>query len=150
MSRIVLVGESNPYGSSPEFALYPEPSGCSGHRLCHLILGMHRQSYLSAFERANLCDYRWTMSEAVQSAARLMDGGGRFVLLGSKVCAAFGVPFVPFTAEDEVLLRLPHPSGRCRAWSQPGAYLRARVAVRRFAPEVSHLIGVDSDGGDEC
>ena len=36
--KVVLVGEQNPYGPDPEFALYPAPEGSSGHRLCCQIL----------------------------------------------------------------------------------------------------------------
>ena len=46
-----LVGESNPYGGNDDYALYPAPNGCSGHRLCLLILGMDPEDYLEAFER---------------------------------------------------------------------------------------------------
>lgn len=28
--RVLLLGETNPYGPNPEFALYCEPPGCSG------------------------------------------------------------------------------------------------------------------------
>lgn len=47
-SKPLLVGESNPYRSDPHFALYPAPDGCSGHRLCRLILKMGRRDYLEA------------------------------------------------------------------------------------------------------
>lgn len=141
----VLVGESNPYGSDPYFALYPAPDGCSGHRLCCRILGMHRAAYMEAFDRVNLCDGPWSMPRARQAAMSLIGkcaGYCKLILLGSKVAAAFGVPFVPFTAVDEVLLRLPHPSGLCRMWSEEGAVDRARAAVAAFVPEVAHLLGI--------
>ena len=65
------------------------------------------------------------------------------ILLGRKVCDAFGAPFVPnqrspFNAR---LLVLNHPSGLCRAWGQPDAFLKARRAVAEFAPEISPLLG---------
>lgn len=144
----VLVGEQNPYGGDPRFALYPAPNGCSGHRLCCLILGMHRKAYLCAFDRANLCDGEWSMCKARQRAIELLaDRAGqcKLILCGSKICSAFGVPYAPFTVADEVLLRLPHPSGRCRAWDEDRSFLKAREAVAAFAPEVAHLIGA-ADG----
>jgi hypothetical protein len=54
LSKPLLVGEVNPYGGDPYYALYPAPDGCSGHRLCYLILGMRREDYLESFERINL------------------------------------------------------------------------------------------------
>jgi hypothetical protein len=44
MEKIVLVGESNPYGADPYYALYPAPDGSAGHRLCCLVLGMTRKA----------------------------------------------------------------------------------------------------------
>ncbi len=143
---VALVGESNPYGADPDFALYPAPDGCSGQRLCCLILGMRRREYLEAFERVNLCAGPWSLSEARRRAADLLGEGGRFVLLGRKVADAFGVPHArPFSTVDEVLLCLPHPSGLCRSWSEEGAVRRAREAVAAFAPEVAHLLGVSDE-----
>jgi hypothetical protein len=139
----LFVGESNPYGSSPDFALYPSPRGCSGERLCRLVLDLAPEDYLAFSDRANLCDGRWSIAEARREAARLGAEHGRatIVLLGSKVCAAFGVPFDPFTLRSSldhvprsVLPRfaiLPHPSGLSRAWNVPGAFDRARVTLRR-------------------
>lgn len=140
-TRPVLVGECNPYGGDPYYALYPAPDGCSGHRLCRLVFGMDPDDYLEAFDRINLCAGKWSVREARESAVRLLTAGGRFVLLGAKVCDGFGVPFVPFTVQDKVLLRLPHPSGLNRRWAEPGAFDRARAAVAAFLPEVAPLLG---------
>ncbi len=148
----LLVGEQNPYGDDPYFALYPAPDGCSGHRLCCLILGMRRADYLREFDRTNLCAGPWDERAAGTKAVDLIRtriGDCRLILLGSKVCRAFGVPFVPFTVADDILLRLPHPSGRCRTWSEVNAFGRARAAVIRFAPEIAHLIETASVEGDE-
>jgi hypothetical protein len=146
MSKIILVGESNPYGGTDEFALYPVPDGCSGHRLCCLILGMRRSHYLETFVRSNLCTGPWRIRDARKRAVELLreNLGGKFILFGRKVCDGFGVPFVPFTVADGILLRLPHPSGLNRMWQEDGAVDKARRAVIAFAPEVAPLIGVDS------
>jgi len=53
--RPVLVGEANPWGSDPFYALYPYPERYAGWRLCHLILGLYRRTYLGYFDRVNLC-----------------------------------------------------------------------------------------------
>lgn len=147
--RPLLVGESNPYGSDPSFALYPAPDGCSGHRLCRLVLGMRRADYLREFDRTNLCRGNWSREEAMAAAMSILverAGTARLVLLGSQVCSAFGVPLVPFTVADGVLLRLPHPSGRCRLWNDGGSFLRARAAVAAFLPHLAHLLG--REGGE--
>jgi hypothetical protein len=130
----LLVGEDNPYGSRPEYALYPLPEGASGDRLCRLVMGLDHDTYLDAFERGNLCTGKWSMPAARTQAARVLQlrpPEVRLVLLGSKVAQAFGLEFAPFTAQAVGLLGhravlLPHPSGRNRIWNEPGAFRRAR------------------------
>jgi hypothetical protein len=142
--RVTLVGESNPYGDDPQYALYPYPDGCSGHRLCRLVLGMNRRHYLASFKRVNLVRGDWSLPAARTRAAELRQDGGRFVLLGANVCRAFGVTFAPFVAymqAGETLLCLPHPSGRCRLWQEPGTIEKARVAVAALAPWLAEKIG---------
>ena len=139
--RIVLVGEANPYGSDPTMALYPMPENSAGQRLCCNILGMWRRVYLQTFERVNLCPSVWSIREARTNAAKLLMGGGKFMLFGSKVCSGFGVPFIPFTIKDDVLLRLPHPSGRNLIWNDETAIPRVRRIVAEFVPEVADLLG---------
>jgi hypothetical protein len=139
-SRVLLVGESNPYGSIPEFALWPEPEGCAGWRLCHTILGMERGEYFRTFDRVNLLDYvRWSAPAARRMAAALTHD--RRILLGRKVAEAHGIrewvpfrihtittPLVPFCH----LLTLPHPSGRNRMWNDPLNVAKALTAVADF------------------
>lgn len=148
MTRPLLVGELNPYGGDPDYALYPAPDGCSGHRLCCLIFGMRRTDYLREFERANLVAGRWSMPAARAAADELLERRGcTFILLGSKVAAAFGKKFAPFTvsrymARDDMLLAmLPHPSGLCRLWNVPGAVAQARHLVVTVYPQLAPLIG---------
>lgn len=129
--RVTLVGEANPYGRDPYFALYPVPDGCSGHRLCCLILGMSRSDYLSTFDRVNLCNRQWDTKEAAARALTL--GGRKCILLGSKVARAFEIPFRPFTLfRRDTVLVLPHPSGLCRLWNVPGNIDLARRLVEEF------------------
>lgn len=150
--RPILVGEDNPYGGDPYFALYPAPDGCSGHRLCCNILCMSRDDYLLEFQRANLCDSRWSAREARLRAAELVKTNFRIITLGKKVASAFGLDFAPFceTATEvregwsvsvSSVLMLPHPSGRCRTWNEPGAFRRARLAVLQFLPHLSAKMG---------
>jgi hypothetical protein len=130
----ILVGELNPYGPDPGFALYPSPPGCAGDRLCRLM-GLDSDDYLDRFDRANLCDYRWSVRKARERAESLLDASENLVLLGSKVCDAFQIAFTPFRivwrnpkimASPRRLFVLPHPSGRNRMWNVPGAFERAQ------------------------
>lgn len=143
LTKPLLVGESNPFGSDEKFALYPAPDGCSGHRLCCLILGMRRRDYLAAFDRINLCAGKWSTREATDSALKIWVADRRVILLGSKVAKAFGADFVPFeiSVGGRVLV-LPHPSGLCRLWNEPDAIRLARRAVGKVAPALVPMIGV--------
>lgn len=133
--RPLLVGEANPYGGDPYYALFPFPENSAGGRLCHKVLGLSQREYLSRFDRANLCATRWRAREARNSAIRIEVERAGFVavLFGAKVARAFGLPFTPFEPPVKRLMTfvvLPHPSGRCRAWNEPGAFDRARTALR--------------------
>lgn len=60
----LLVGEQNPYGADPKFALYPYPENSAGGRLCFKVFGLTRHEYLARFDRVNLCSGKWSMSRA--------------------------------------------------------------------------------------
>ena len=132
----LLVGEANPYGSDPYYALYPDPQGCAGWNLCHRVMQLDPDEYLERFERVNLCPRKWSMKEAREraSAYRVATNTERIVLLGAKVTKAFlDQKFNPFTIQRTVTLtyvQLPHPSGLSRAWHEPGAFERARKVLR--------------------
>jgi hypothetical protein len=162
MGKVWLVGEDNPYGSDPKYALYPYPERASGHRLME-ILGLSLREYLGPnIQRRNLCRRKWNAKEAAKAAETLLEEaeGQPMVLLGRKVAGAFLVanqpPFTTTTSADlsrlmgrargplfahvcrSVLLLLPHPSGRCRDWNVAGSRDRARIAVHRLRfPESS-------------
>lgn len=144
--RPVLVGESNPYGKDPAYALYPEPATSAGGRLCREILGLTPSRYISLFHRRNLLvGDRWSASAAAEAAMDLcvefMDAP--LILLGSRVCRAFGVAYEPFAVviSDPWALCLPHPSGRCRAWNDPVSYQRARDALSALYPGYAAFAG---------
>lgn len=131
----LLVGEVNPYGSSPQYALYPEPRGATGDRLCRLIMEISEEDYLSRFDRVNLCVGKWSLPVARESAKEIVFGAKflQIVLLGRKVCAAFGVTSAPFTRAiggSTNIVVLPHPSGLNRVWNEPGAFERAQRTLR--------------------
>lgn len=139
----VIVGEANPYGGDPYFAMYPSPERSSGHRLCRLVLEMDEDEYLDRFERVNLCHREWRIKEARERAKTLIKRD--LILLGSKVCGAFGVPYAPFCHTEHkygVVVVLPHPSGRCMAWNEFGAFERARDCVLEALPELANAVGV--------
>lgn len=145
--RVLLLGESNPYGPDPEFALYCSPPGCSGDRL-RRILGLSQDQYL-ALHRANLCDGAWSMPLAKKRAFELLSPHVPWqvmVLLGRKVTETFervvleDAPLVAFSVRTccpgMSLVSLPHPSGQnTRLWNL-SARDRARQILRELAPEV--------------
>jgi uracil-DNA glycosylase len=134
--RPLLVGESNPYGASPEFALYPLPEHASGARLAR-ILGLSRTQYLRAFDRVNLLQCSKWSARLAREAASLLDATRPseqvFVLLGARVCSAFGGTGESLcevrTGCGRTAVLLPHPSGRNRVWNEPGTVERARALV---------------------
>lgn len=145
--RVLLVGECNPYGGDPEFALYCHPPGCSGYRLQHL-LGLSESQYLD-LHRANLCVGDWSKEQAKKRAFELLSPTSPWkvvVLLGRKVTEVFeklaldGVPLVAFSSRvccpGMTLISLPHPSGRNASLWNLRARARARELLHSVAPEV--------------
>lgn len=131
--RPLLVGELNPYQSVEDsrYALYPYPDRSAGGRLCRLVMGLEPHRYIRAYARANLCSGKWSLPVARVRAGQLADAHPDvpIVLFGSKVCSAFGREYDPFTFDGR-FVRLPHPSGLCRAWNESGAFERAREVLR--------------------
>lgn len=136
--KTLLIGEANPYGADPKFALYPYPEQSAGGRLCRQILGLQAVAYLRRFDRVNLCGAVWSLKHARSSALAILENAARpTVLLGAKVCRAFNIPYAPFdkvtssssTGPRELVI-LPHPSGRCLLWNAAGAFERARAVLR--------------------
>jgi len=145
--RVLLLGESNPYGSDPEYALYCYPPGCAGYRL-HRILGLSEDQYLD-LHRKNLCDGDWSKEQAKKRALELLSPDAPWrviVLLGRKVTETFekvvldDVPLVVFSTRaccpGMTLVSLPHPSGRNAAMWNLKARDRARQILRELAPEL--------------
>jgi hypothetical protein len=125
VSDVLLVGETNPFGGDPAFALYHEPRYSSGNQL-RLILGMTDDEY-EALDKMNLCVGRWSVRAARVEWAQVVPRP-LIVLLGQKVRAGTDGP-PPFETErrgPSLLLGLPHPSGLNRIWHEPGTRIRAR------------------------
>lgn len=148
----LLVGEANPYGSDPEFALYPLPAHASGGRLAR-IFGLGRTEYLRTFDRMNLCEGRFTVKAAREAARKVWQGGAadrrHVVLLGRKVGDAFGAlkswgwfeSFFILPADEArgwpKYTIMPHPSGLCRVWAEPDAVPRARALLGALLKEAA-------------
>ena len=157
---VILVGEDNPYGDDPRFALYPHPDGSAGARFCRLVCGLPRADYIG-LRRTNLCVGKWSAPAARKAADQLrLDvlPGHVLVLLGRKVAGAFGLAgSLAFSTAREAdrdvygpldvqrlgaagqvvrYVLLPHPSGRNTTWNEPGAFERARSLLRSAVPGV--------------
>jgi hypothetical protein len=144
-SKVWLIGEHNPYGSDPRYALFPRPKNATGGRLAR-ALGLKDHEYIERFERVNLLDWiPWSVPRAREAAEGIARRIGRSpcVLLGARVSAAFGVEFDPFCEKSGFglfdhstrVVVLPHPSGRSRLWNAPDAQQRARDAVEALYAE---------------
>ena len=144
---VLILGENNPYGSDPEFALYCYPPGCAGYRF-RRILGLPQHVYL-ALHRKNLCDGDWNKDDAKRRALELLSPEAPWrviVLLGRKVTETFekvalsGDPLIAFTTRQcrpgMTLVSLPHPSGRNTCWNNPALHERARQILSGLVPEL--------------
>ena len=146
----IFVGEVNPYGGNPDYALFPYPQGSAGHILKSRIVRIPG-GYYCELGRVNLCEGRWSLKEARARAEELLltrhlqhfgkrtvwgdeSVPGVLVLLGVKVCSAFRVPFAPFDLRNGMVI-LPHPSGLNRMWSADN-YNRAHDLLRVQFPDL--------------
>jgi hypothetical protein len=150
-SKILLVGESNPYGSDPRYALYHEPPNAAGHRLQRRILGVDAREWYLPMWRTNLCTGDFSIDDATHRARELIAADAPWnvvVMLGRKVATAFALPGSNFAlrpfgnavsvgfAKVFLTISLPHPSGRNSAiWTRP-AILRARALLAELAPGI--------------
>ena len=90
--RVWLVGEHNPYGADPEFALYPLPANATGGRLQRLILGVSMTDYMRHYERVNLCTDKFSVTAARQAAGGILfdlEVAGRTAVRASSARLAF-------------------------------------------------------------
>lgn len=141
MDLPILLGMNNPLSDDPKWALYPDPPGCAGHRLCN-FLGMGEILYLSAFERRNLLNARtWKKVFASEVAETLRPEltTRRVVFLGEEVSNCFDHADPHFvwrsTPEGGRWAKLPHPSGRCRFWNEPIYRAAASVFLQELVAE---------------
>lgn len=142
-AKLLLVGELNPYGSDPRYALYNEPAGSAGGRLQRLIFGIDGRRWYLPIWRVNLCVGAFDRDEAKRRAAELVGEApwSTIVLLGRQVQRAFGIlsrdGFLETTAPgDRWFIGMPHPSGRNPAWLDRSNIDHARAMMRAVAPEI--------------
>lgn len=130
--KLVFVGELNPYGADPYFALYHLPRNASGNRLRE-ILGLTDVEY-SKIAKVNLCTGQWSAPAARRNADLLFGRYAVIVGLGAKVRAALDGPEFFQVAErrGSLVAILPHPSGRNLLWNDDGARERARQLLAPF------------------
>jgi len=145
INRPLLLGMNQPVaGATP---LDPTILGSAGHRL-YQMLNAYRETtleaYESAFERANVLDgTEWSADRARASgvAAQARLRGRRVVLLGRAVLVSLRLPAVPladrwgatwytnqitFMPEPNSTFYycpIPHPSGLCHSYNDPGVRL---------------------------
>lgn len=139
--KVIVVGESNPYGRDPRYALYDVPLGKSGDRLRTLVMGLHRRSYYTLLARHNLCVGPFSMPKARLEAQRILGlyPNVPVIMLGRKVSEAFDCTsefFFAVTSAGRPMLALPHPSPANRLWDEPLAYRNARRALADLVPSV--------------
>ena len=143
--EILLVGELNPYGSDPRYALYHEPKRAAGYQLQHKIFGIEARRWYLPMWRVNLCVGDWDGRDATRKARELAAPGAPWttiVMLGVKVAKAFehatGAAPAPFCDSMQdghpTLLSLPHPSLRNTTWTNPNAIALARSSLRSVIP----------------
>lgn len=142
MTRLVLIGESNPYGTDPEMALFHPPRHASGNRLRE-HLGLLDATF-AALAKVNLCTGKWSTSVAADRARELVGDYRVLVCLGVKtveaVCRVLGWKppqrFCAAAVGDVAVVALPHPSGLNRIWNEAGAREKAQAVLRGCAPAV--------------
>lgn len=139
MEKPLIVGEVNPYGGNPRYAMYPLPKWSAGGRLCRVIMGLTPKEYLRRFDRVNLCTGKWNRTDALAKAHQILNSreDGVLILLGNRVAAQFGVKYrqwvfstVRYGCSGHRMVILPHPSGKNRAWNDPLALRQAQAALR--------------------
>lgn len=141
-SRVVLVGELNPYQDSADFDLYDTPKRASGYRLRKQVLGVRRVDYFRYFARYNLCVEKWSAPAARKRAAELarLYPTETFILLGKKVQEAFSfyqMPAVSYVSRPtRNVVCIPNPSRQCREWSNSTVVRDVAWALRSACPDI--------------
>lgn len=110
---------NNPLSDDPGYALWPDPPGCTGHRLWQLTsarTGATPLDYTGTFGRMNLVvNQMWSMPAARQRweeiGPELHKQHDILLLLGDSVRRAVGGTMLPQIGRRGGVATLPHPSG---------------------------------------
>lgn len=141
----LLIGMNNPLSRHPSDALWPDPPGCTGHRLWEMLrreCGLTPDEYVSTFDRVNLVTGPWNAVGARLAARslRVEIAGRRAAMLGRGVWTAFRLPIVApldgLRHGETTLLYVPHPSGMNRWYNDEAncrSAARAILALREEA-----------------
>lgn len=132
----VIVGEAPGDNTSAHLPMFPWPRGSAGGRLL-TISKMSALDYLRTFHRINLMPTPrgWGAAQARVAVhdVLLKYGGHPLVLLGSKVCAAFGrgvdVGVPALLSNGCWTIPVPHPSGRNLVVNEDAMRERMRAAL---------------------
>lgn len=150
--RILLVGEQPPERWAHDATyrarhspMFPYPKGSAGHRLWE-ITDYGLGNYVHGLERVNLIpEYRskWSDKDANINAMSLVrcHAPSAIFTCGARVAAAFGYEgTLPYRDASKVfecdMIYLPHPSGRCRTWNEPGIKEWVRKQFDEYKPVV--------------
>jgi hypothetical protein len=150
-ARPVLVGMNNPLHSNPRYALFPAPSGVTGHRIWTMLRAtvgedMWRDTYMQSFDRRNVLNSReWDKKQARIEGPRLWRelGGRTVVLFGREVLSAIGLqqqmPLVwqgpdPFRSGPQPArwCYMPHPSGLNHWYNDPVKWWAAALRLEQL------------------
>lgn len=150
----LLVGEAPGPRGNPSYPLFPLPARCAGGRLA-AAFGLSTRDYIRCFRRVDLLDYypgvRWRKAdmERAQAAAACIKTMtrdlGLVILCGANVAAAWGhdAPEFDVVTSNGLrrigyrVVRIPHPSGRNRAWSNPEMVRKLRGMIIAEEPWIA-------------
>lgn len=140
-SKVLIVGEQPT--EKFRFANQPALGGRCARRLVELMDLMNEEHLRTLFDVENLFSSpahhgeRWVDDRARMMALRLAESSSAdfLVLCGARVQRAFQVEAdcaivpVPMLTRPTLAACIPHPSGRCRSWSDKATELAARTVL---------------------
>lgn len=134
---VVVIGELNPYGTDPRYALYDEPHNSAGSVLRRRVFAVPRRVYFDShlFVRGNICTGVWNLT-AARDRVKLVRAEypeSTYILLGRKVSSAFGYSGTLIAQSGNYVI-LPHPSGRNTMWNDPQVVQDVRTLLCTAIP----------------
>lgn len=133
---LMFVGETNPYGTKAEMALYHLPRTAVGNRM-RILLGLSDVEY-SKISKANLCQGKWDAGCAREEVSRLVEERN----LRAPRCQSEGGLRGRFAEEDR------GPRAQVGGLHQDGFRVGSLPAVRQSTAPVGQVSRVEH-AGDE-